>query len=132
MVPVVMGSYGIGPGRLMGAVVEVLADAKGIVWPREVAPFDAHLIAITGGNADVAAEADRLYELLKDNGVETLYDDREARAGEKFADADLIGIPKRIVISEKTMSGGGVEVVARSDGATAFVPESGIIEHLAS
>src|SRR3989344_5512088 len=132
MVPVVMGSYGIGPGRLMGTIAEVLSDEKGVVWPREVAPFDAHLIAITGGNADVAAEADRLYELLKDNGVETLYDDREARAGEKFADADLIGIPKRIVISEKTMSGGGVEVVARSDGATAFVPESGIIEHLAS
>ena len=132
MVPVVMGSYGIGPGRLMGAVVEVLADEKGTRWPREVAPFDAHLIAITGGNADVAAEADRLYELLKDNGVETLYDDREARAGEKFADADLIGIPQRVVVSEKTVSRGGFEVVSRSDGATAFVPESGIIEHLAA
>ena len=70
--------------------------------------------------------------MLKDNGVETPYDAREARAGEKFADADLIGIPQRVIISEKTISGGGVEVVSRADGATAFVPESGIIEHLAA
>ena len=69
---------------------------------------------------------------MNENGIETLYDDREARAGEKFADADLIGIPWRVVISEKTVSRGGFEVVSRADGATTFVPESGIIEHLAS
>ena len=128
--PVVMGSYGIGPGRLMGTIVEVLADEKGIVWPKEVAPFPAHLIAIGGGNADVAAEADRLYELLRENGIETLYDDRDLRAGEKFADADLIGIPARIVVSEKAMSEGGVEVSSRTNGGTAIVPDSEIVERL--
>lgn len=129
-VAVVMGSYGIGPGRLMGTIVEALSDEKGIVWPEEVAPFPAHLIAITSGNADVAKEANRLYELLKENGIETLYDDRDVRAGEKFADADLIGIPTRLVVSEKTMSEGGVETIARKNGGATLIPESSIIERL--
>lgn len=128
--PVIMGSYGIGPGRLMGTVVEVLSDEKGIVWPKEIAPFPVHLISITNGNAEVMAEADRLYELLKENGIEALYDDRDVRAGEKFADADLIGIPSRIVISEKTMQEGGVELSGRQNGATAMVSESDIIDRL--
>ena len=128
--PVIMGSYGIGPGRLMGTIVEVLSDEKGIVWPKEVAPFPVHLISISSGNADVTAEADRLYELLKENGVEALYDDRDARAGEKFADADLIGIPMRIVVSEKTMAEGGVEVSGRQNGSTAIVSENEIIERI--
>ena len=128
--PVVMGSYGIGPGRLMGTIVEVLSDDKGIVWPKEVAPFSVHLISISSGNAEVIAEADRLYELLAEHGIEALYDDRDVRAGEKFADADLIGIPVRMVVSEKTMSSGGVEVVARTDGTTTMVPESDIIDRL--
>jgi prolyl-tRNA synthetase len=129
-IPVVMGSYGIGPARLMGTIVEVLSDEKGIVWPKEVSPFSAHLISITGGNADVAAEADRLYDLLREHNIEVLYDDRDARAGEKFADADLIGIPNRVVVSEKTLSQGGVETIDRATGTTGFVPDSGIIEHL--
>src|SRR3989344_3112681 len=129
-IPVIMGSYGLGPGRLMGAIVEVLSDKKGIVWPREVAPFTVHLVAITGGNADVSAEADRLYDLLRENNVEVLYDDRDVRAGEKFADSDLIGIPKRLVVSEKTMSEGGIEVISRADGKTAFVSDSELIEHV--
>ncbi|MBI4087993.1 prolyl-tRNA synthetase [Candidatus Kaiserbacteria bacterium] len=124
---VIMGSYGIGPTRLMGVLAEVFSDAKGLVWPAAVAPFAAHLVAITGGNADVAAEADRLYELLKENGIETLYDNRDVRAGEKFADSDLIGIPKRLIISENTMSEGGVEVVSRADGSTTFVSENDLI-----
>ena len=128
--PVVMGCYGIGPGRLMGTVVEVLSDEKGIVWPKEVAPFPVHMISISGGNNDVVSEADRLHELLKENGIEALYDDRDIRAGEKFADADLIGIPTRIVISEKTMSEGGVEMSSRQNGGTTLVPESSIVEHL--
>ena len=128
--PVVMGSYGIGPGRLMGAIVEVLSDEKGIVWPREVAPLAVHLVAITGGNGDVKAEADRLYELLKENNIEVLYDDRDIRAGEKFADSDLLGIPKRLVVSEKTMSEGGVEVTSRENGSTEFVSDSQLVEHL--
>ena len=126
----IVGCYGIGTTRLMGTIVEVLSDEKGIVWSKAVTPFPAHLIAISGGNADVTAEADRLYELLKENGVETLYDDRDARAGEKFADADLIGIPMRIVVSEKTMAEGGVEVSGRQNGGTAIVSENEIIERI--
>jgi prolyl-tRNA synthetase len=127
-VPVIMGCYGIGLGRLMGVIVEVLSDDKGMVLPQEVAPFDVHLIAISGGNKDVIAETDRLYELLKEQGIDVLYDDRDVRAGEKFADADLIGIPKRLVLSEKTMSEGGVEVISRKSGSAKLVPESEILE----
>ncbi len=129
--PVVMGSYGIGPARLMGTIVEVLSDEKGIVWPEEVAPFSAHLVAISGGNADVVAEADRMYELLAEHGIEALYDDRDLRAGEKFADADLIGIPVRLVVSEKTIQQGGIEMTTRRDNTTSLVPDSAIVERLA-
>ena len=128
--PVVMGSYGIGPGRLMGTVVEVLSDEKGIVWPKEIAPYQAHLILISGGNKDVVAEADHLYGLLAEHGIETLYDDRDVRAGEKFADADLLGIPTRLVVSEKTLAEGGVEVISRKTGGTTLVSESAIIQTL--
>lgn len=127
---VLMGCYGIGLGRLMGTIVEALSDEKGIVWPKEVAPFAAHLVAITGGNADVASEADRMYELLREHNIEVLYDDRDVRAGEKFADAELIGIPTRLVISEKTLSQGGLEVSERTNGASTFVSDSEIVERL--
>jgi len=126
----IMGCYGIGTTRLMGTVVEVLSDEKGIVWPESIAPYQVHLIAITGGNADIEAEAGKLYDLLRENTIEVLYDDRDARAGEKFADADLIGIPTRLVVSEKTMSQGGVEMLARASGTTSFVAESDLIEQL--
>ncbi|OGG60647.1 prolyl-tRNA synthetase [Candidatus Kaiserbacteria bacterium RIFCSPHIGHO2_01_FULL_56_24] len=125
-----MGSYGIGPARLMGVIVETLSDEKGIVWPKEVAPFHVHLVSITGGNADVEKEADRVYEMLQDNDIEVLYDDRDARAGEKFNDADLIGIPMRLVVSEKTVSAGGVELALRNNGKGTLVHESDIIERL--
>jgi prolyl-tRNA synthetase len=114
----------------MGSIVEIFADEKGIVWPEEVAPYRVHLVAITSGNNDVAAEADRLYELLKENSIETLYDDRDVRAGEKFADSDLIGIPRRLVVSEKTMSQGGIETVDRSKGTSGFVSDSDIVQQL--
>lgn len=128
--PVVMGSYGIGPGRLMGAIVEALSDEKGIVWPRSVAPFQVHLVSLAGGNAEVEKEADRYYEMLQENGIEVLYDDREARAGEKFADAELIGIPVRLVVSEKTVAAGGVEMALRTNGKGTLVAESDIIDRL--
>ena len=114
----------------MGTTVEVLSDEKGIVWPKEVSPFAAHLISITGGNAEIIAEADRVYEMLKENDVEVLYDDRDARAGEKFADSDLIGIPVRFVISEKTMAAGGVEMIDRATGKSKFVSESDVLAQL--
>lgn len=128
--PVVMGSYGIGPGRVMGTIVEILSDVKGIVWPKEVAPYKAHIVSISGGNNDVVAEANRLYDSLAEHGIEALYDDRDVRAGEKFADSDLIGIPTRLVVSEKTLAEGGVEVVSRKTGGTTLVSESAIIETL--
>lgn len=124
----IMGCYGIGTTRLMGTIVEVLSDEKGIVWPASVAPFDVHLISLTGGNEDVISEADKLYELLREHGIDVLYDDRDARAGEKFADSDLIGIPTRLIVSEKTISQGGVEMIARASGTTTFVSDSAIIE----
>lgn len=129
-VPVVMGSYGIGPGRLMGAIVEALADEKGLVWPKGLAPYHVHLISITGGNKDIANEADRVYEQLRENNIEALYDDRDLRTGEKFADADLIGIPTRVVVSEKTIAAGSIEVSLRKNGPASLIPESTIIQHL--
>ncbi len=128
--PVVMGSYGIGPARLMGTIVEVLADEKGIVWPAEVSPFDIHLISITGGNSDVVADADRLYQLLQEHGIDVLYDDRDLRAGEKFADADLIGIARRLIVSEKTLSEGGAELSERNGGGAVLVHDSALIERI--
>jgi prolyl-tRNA synthetase len=128
--PVIMGSYGIGPGRLMGTVVEVLADEKGIVWPKEIAPYAVHMLSIHGGNADMIAEADRIYEILREHDIEVLYDDRDVRAGEKFADADLIGIPTRLVVSEKAISAGGVELSFRTGGTTALVSDSNLIDQL--
>ncbi len=109
---VIMGSYGIGPGRVMGTVAEVLSDKDGLVWPRSIAPFDCHLISI----GDIADKAEKIYNDLKDNGIEVLYDDRDVRAGEKFADSDLIGIPFRIVISDKTLKSNSVELKERSTG----------------
>ncbi len=126
----IMGCYGIGTTRLMGTVVEVLSDEKGIVWPKSIAPYDVHLIALAGGNAEVASEADKLYELLREHNIDVLYDDRDVRAGEKFADAELIGIPTRLVVSEKTMTEGGYETVDRASGTSGFVSDSGIIEFL--
>jgi len=95
---VIMGSYGIGPARSMGTIVEVLSDEKGIVWPRSVAPFAIHLVELSQGVEQVKAAADVLFQKLVEQGVEVLYDDRDLRAGEKFADSDLIGIPYRVVV----------------------------------
>lgn len=112
-----MGSYGIGLGRLMGVIVETLSDEKGIVWPKSVAPFAVHLIELQG-NEDVAAEAKELYRALTDSGVEVLWDDRDVRAGEKFADSELLGIPLRVVVSEKTLTEGAFECTERKGGKT--------------
>jgi prolyl-tRNA synthetase len=128
--PALMGSYGIGCSRLVGVLAEVFGDDKGLVWPAEVAPFRAHLVCISGGNADISKEADRLYEILSENGIDVLYDDRDASAGAKFADADLIGIPVRLVVSEKTMAAGGVEYIERKNGSTSLIPESEIIKRV--
>lgn len=95
--PILMASYGIGISRLVATIVEIYNDKKGIIWPEAVAPFDVHLLSL-GRNDD----AEKYYKILKDNNIEVLYDDRDISAGEKFADSDLIGIPYRMVISNKT------------------------------
>jgi len=112
---VVMGSYGIGPNRLMGTVAELWADEKGLVWPASIAPFAIHLIRI-GDSEKVVGQADALFETLTNEGIEVLYDDRDVRPGEKFADSDLLGIPVRVVISEKTIEAGTLEVIDRKTG----------------
>lgn len=110
---VVMGSYGIGLGRLMGTVVETLSDDKGIIWPESISPFRVHLLSL-GKEENIINEADSLYLELLDNGVDVLYDDREGvSAGEKFADSDLIGIPYRIVVSKRSLTDGGYEIKKR-------------------
>ena len=111
--PVFMGSYGIGPSRLMGLLAEHFADARGLVWPAAVAPMQVYLARL-GDNPEVVKQADELYELLMSKGCEVLYDDRDARPGAKFADADLLGLPWRIVISDKTAAAGTYEVKSRT------------------
>ena len=110
-----MGCFGIGITRLMGVVVEAFADEKGIVWPESIAPAKVHLILLQPNDAEVKKAADTLYEELQGNGVEILYDYRDVSAGEKFSDADLIGIPHRIVVSKKTLAEGKVEYKKRID-----------------
>jgi prolyl-tRNA synthetase len=113
--PVFLGSYGVGITRLMGVIVEVLADTRGIIWPESVAPFKIHLLSL-GEDEKVLQEANRIYDSLTKAGVEVLHDDRkEVSAGEKFSDADLIGIPYRAVISERSMKEGGIEIKKRTE-----------------
>jgi prolyl-tRNA synthetase len=131
-VPVVMGSYGIGPARLMGTVVEALADERGLVWPEQIAPARVHLVGLNLDNEDVKKEAEELYRTLSEAGIETLYDDRDARAGEKFADSDLIGIPLRVVVSQKTLTEGKFECVERSSGRTTHASLSELIALLSN
>lgn len=129
--PVVMGSYGIGLGRLMGTIVEVRADEKGIVWPESVAPFRVHLVAVFGADdSAVRKEAGALYERLAQNGTDVLYDDRDIRPGEKFADADLLGIPTRVVVSGKTMEAGKLEVKDRKKDSVSMLSESEFLSAL--
>jgi len=113
--PVFMGSYGIGLGRLMGTVVEALADDKGIIWPESIAPFQIHLLAL-GDDEKVLIKANKVYESLEKAGIEVLFDDRlEMSAGEKFADADLLGMPYRAVISMRSMKENGIELKKRTE-----------------
>jgi len=113
----VMGCYGIGLSRLMGAVVEVHNDENGIIWPAEVAPFRFHLIPV----GDVSKEADAIYQDLQKAGIKVLYDDRDRSAGEKFADSDLMGIPNRLVVSAKTLEKKSVELKERESGKISLV-----------
>jgi len=125
---VFMGSYGIGPSRVMGLIAEHFADDRGLSWPVEVAPFKVYLAPI--GDESVTKEADKLYEELKKAGVEVLYDDRDARAGEKFADADLLGIPFRVVLSSKTLAENKAEVKRRTADNPEIIALTDVINYL--
>lgn len=126
--PIVLGSYGIGLGRLMACIIEQHHDAQGIIWPPSVAPFDVHLILLGQPGTEVGAAADGLYEWLKEHGFDVLYDDRNERAGVKFNDADLIGIPVRLTVSDRTLAQGGVEMKLRWEAERRLVPEAEIAE----
>ncbi|MDQ2982214.1 MAG: proline--tRNA ligase [Actinomycetota bacterium] len=110
--PLVMGSYGIGTGRIMAAAVEQHHDERGIAWPRSIAPYDVHVVALPG----VEEQAEQAAQALEGAGADVLLDDRDARAGEKFADADLIGIPLRVTVGKKTAEDGAVDVRERESG----------------
>ena len=123
--PVFMGSYGMSPSRLMGAIVELNSDDKGIIWPESVAPFKVHLLSL-----GVNEKAEEIYNQLRKNGVEVLFDDRDRKAGEKFADSDLIGVPYRVVISEKSLQAGGVEMKKRNESEGKIIPIDELISQL--
>lgn len=119
----IMGCFGIGITRLMGVIVEALADEKGVVWPLSVAPFAVHLVGLNLEDEAVKDWADGLYQNLRARGVSVLYDDRDLRPGEKFADSDLMGMPYRVVVSKKGKEAGTFEVVTRATGEVRHLSE---------
>ena len=125
---IVMGSYGIGPGRVMAAAVEQCHDDNGIVWPASIAPYDVHVLALHGGAEEVLAEAERVAGTLEEAGLDVLLDDRDERPGEKFADADLIGSPLRVIVGRKTLEDGMVDVRRRDGSAEDRVPGPDVLK----
>ena len=126
--PLVMGCYGIGPGRVLAAVVEQRHDERGIVWPASVAPYDAHVLSLGGGSDDVAGLAADVAQELSAAGRHVLLDDRDARPGEKFADADLLGCPLRVTVGKKSLDDGSVDVRRRSETQDTRVPRASVID----
>lgn len=124
--PVIMGSYGIGPSRLMGLIAEHFSDEKGLVWPANVAPFTVYLVSIGA----VATQADALYDELTSKGIEVLYDDRNERPGAKFADAELLGIPYRVTISERLIADQKLEFTPRAGGETELLTPEQLLAKL--
>ncbi len=125
--PVVMGSYGIGVGRLLACIAEEHRDRDGLIWPISVAPYHAHLVA-----AEAGEKADGLYGELRSSGVEVLYDDRRESLGARFKDADLIGIPLRLTLTPRSLQRGGVEIKARAETASHIVPIDDVVEKVRS
>lgn len=124
---ILMGCYGIGLSRLMGTIVEVHNDDNGIIWPESVAPYKYHLIELGGSKPEIRSFAEKIYKDLQSKGAEVLYDDRlDASTGQKFADADLIGLPNRLVISEKTVAKGGIDIKKRTEKEGKIVPVENI------
>jgi prolyl-tRNA synthetase len=126
--PIWMGSYGLGPARLAAAAVEQYADEHGISWPASMAPFDVHLVGLGKAGTEEREVADRLYDELREAGLETIYDDRDAGPGEKFADAELLGVPLRLTVGRRTLAGGEVEAQVRRGRETRSIPLEGAAE----
>ena len=108
-----MGSYGIGPARVVAAAVEQGADEQGIAWPRALAPFDVELVTLGKEGEEARTIADGLYDELREAGLDVIYDDRTASAGEKFADAELLGCPLRLTVGKRSVEAGELEVQVR-------------------
>jgi prolyl-tRNA synthetase len=128
--PVHMGSYGIGPSRLVAAIIEASHDDLGIKWPEAVAPFKVAILNLKQGGADTDAACERLYCELRGKGVEVLYDDLEQRPGAKFASADLIGIPWQVLVGPKGLAEGKVELKQRADGSRELLKPSDVVARL--
>jgi prolyl-tRNA synthetase len=130
---VVMGSYGIGIGRLMACIAEEHHDEQGLIWPISVAPYAVHLVALAGkGSPETLDTAEQLYAALLSVGIETLYDDRPESPGVKFNDADLIGLPLRVTVSERALKAGGVELKRRDQAEREIVSLDTVIARLGS
>lgn len=126
----IMGCYGIGVGRLAASVCEAHHDEYGPIWPKAIAPWQVHLCAVRVDDEEVRAYADKLYEDLQNAGIEVIYDDRSVRAGVMFADADLLGIPLRIIVSPKNMKQGVVEVASRDKTLKTQIPLENVMEEI--
>lgn len=117
----VMGCYGIGPSRVMGTIAECLSDENGLIWPEQIAPYHIHLVSLVNDAADVE-KCEKIYQQLCAAGISVLYDDRDARAGEKLADADLIGLPHRIILGKKTLAADSFEWKKRKESDSHILP----------
>ena len=129
--PIVMGSYGIGPGRVVAAAVEQNHDEQGIAWPRALAPYEVHVVPIEAAGAEAVATAERLVHELAESGWSVLLDDRDRRPGEKFADADLVGCPVRLTVGKKTLEDGRVDVLVRAGRGEERVPVDEVASRVA-
>ena len=128
--PLVMGSYGIGPGRIMAAAVEQRHDEHGIAWPRSLAPYEVEVVSIGAAGPEAVAIAERVAGDLEAAGVEVLLDDRDLRPGEKFADADLLGCPLRVTVGKKTLEDGSADVLRRSDREETRIAVDSLVDHV--
>jgi prolyl-tRNA synthetase len=128
--PLVMGCYGIGIGRIMAAAIEQNHDDKGIVWPVPIAPYHVYLCALGIEDGDISSAADILYKELSKQQIEVLYDDRLESAGVKFNDADLLGMPVRVVLSKRTLKSNSIEIKIRKEKETEILPLKDVIHKL--
>jgi prolyl-tRNA synthetase len=120
-----MGSYGIGPARIVAAAIEQFHDEQGISWPASLAPFDIELVTLGKEGEEARELADRLYRELRETGLDVLYDDRDASAGEKFADAELLGCPMRLTVGKRSLEAGEVDVQIRRGQEKRSLPLEG-------